>query len=112
MFHVPQYAVVDETSMVYRIEDEIETLDQHIQVLRTVSEMEPIGIREVSWSTGLESHHVRFSVRVLEQEELIEPSQKGLRATGQTEEFLSTFVDEIERIEEKFEAFAGLLTYE
>lgn len=99
---------MDETSIVQRIEEEIETLDRQIEVLQTVLEMEPVGIGEVSRNTGLESHRVRFSVRILEQEELIEPSQTGLRATSQTEEFLSTFVDEIERIEDRFEALAGL----
>jgi predicted transcriptional regulator len=91
--------------MVQRIESEIETLNQHIQVLQTVSDMGPTGIRGISKETGLKSHHVRFSVRILEQNELIEPSPRGLQATSQTEEFLSNFTDEIERIEARFEGF-------
>lgn len=108
MFFVPKYTIVDEMLMVQRIEKEIETLDRHIQVLQTVLEMGPVGIGEISRDIGLKSHHVRFSVRILEQEELIEPSQKGLRATSKTEEYLSNFVDEVERIKERFEAFGEI----
>ena len=78
--------------MIDRLEKEADMLERHLQVLRMVIENEPIGIVKMSNETGYAHHKIRYSLRVLEEESLIEPSSQGAITTDQT----STFVDELD----------------
>jgi len=78
--------------MIDRMEKEVGMLVRHLQVLRLVIANEPIGIVRMSNETGYEHHKVRYSLRVLEEERLIEPTSQGARTTDQT----GGFVDELD----------------
>ncbi|EMA63908.1 hypothetical protein [Halorubrum lipolyticum] len=78
--------------MIDRLEKEVDMLERHLQVLRMVIENEPIGIVKMSNETGYPHHKVRYSLRVLEEENLIEPSSQGAITTERTHEF----VDELD----------------
>ena len=79
-------------AMIDRLEKEVDMLERHLQVLRMVIENEPIGIVKMSNETGYAHHKIRYSLRVLEEESLIEPSSQGATTTDQT----SGFVDELD----------------
>jgi predicted transcriptional regulator len=99
--------------MIDRVEREIDMLDRHLQILRTVIANEPISIVKIGNATGYPHHKVRYSLRVLETERLIEPSIQGATTTNYTAEFMGhldehldtiidrldtlTFADELER---------------
>ena len=74
--------------MIDRLEKEVDMLERHLQVLKMVIENEPIGIVKMSNETGYPHHKVRYSLRVLEEENLIEPSSQGAITTERTEEFV------------------------
>ncbi len=76
-------------AMIDRLEKEVDMLERHLQVLKMVIENEPIGIVKMSNETGYPHHKVRYSLRVLEEENLIEPSSQGAITTERTEEFVS-----------------------
>jgi len=78
--------------MIDRLEKEVDMLERHLQVLRMVIDSEPIGIVKMSNETGYPHHKVRYSLRVLEEENLIEPSSQGAITTDRTAEF----VDELD----------------
>jgi len=78
-------------------------LERHLQVLRMVIENEPIGIVKMSNETGYPHHKVRYSLRVLQEEELIEPSSQGAITTERTEEFVEDLDEKIDSIGEKLE---------
>lgn len=71
-----------------RIEQELELLQRHVLMLKAVMDHQPIGIIRLSEITGYPQHKVRYSLRVLEQEGLIEPSPQGAVATNKVHEFL------------------------
>ena len=71
-------------------------LRRHLQVLQTVVEQEPIGIVKISDETDFPHHKVRYSLRVLEEESLIEPSNQGATTTDETEAFVASLDDKIE----------------
>lgn len=71
-----------------RIEQEMELLQRHVLMLKAVMDHQPIGIIRLSEITGYPQHKVRYSLRVLEQEGLIEPSPQGAVATHKVQEFL------------------------
>ncbi|WEL17562.1 Putative transcriptional regulator [Halorhabdus sp. SVX81] len=78
-------------------------LERHLQVLRMVIENEPIGIVKMSNETGYPHHKVRYSLRVLEEENLIEPSSQGAITTDHTHEFVDDLDNKVDQTIEKLE---------
>ena len=78
-------------------------LERHLQVLRMVIENEPIGIVKMSNETGYPHHKVRYSLRVLEEENLIEPSSQGAITTDRTQEFVEDLDGKVDEIIAKLE---------
>ncbi|MFC4551607.1 MULTISPECIES: hypothetical protein [Halorussus] len=84
--------------MIDRLEKEVDMLERHLQVLKMVIESEPIGIVKMSNETGYPHHKVRYSLRVLEEENLIEPSSQGAITTERTQEFVEELDGKIDEI--------------
>ncbi|WP_254537914.1 hypothetical protein [Halomarina litorea] len=89
--------------MIDRLEKEVDMLERHLQVLKMVIENEPIGIVKMSNETGYPHHKVRYSLRVLEEENLIEPSSQGAITTETTSEFVSDLDGKVDEIIDKLE---------
>ncbi|SDM21693.1 Predicted transcriptional regulator [Halogranum gelatinilyticum] len=87
--------------MIDRLEKEVDMLERHLQVLKMVIESEPIGIVKMSNETGYPHHKVRYSLRVLEEENLIEPSSQGAITTERTAEFVDELDDKLDEITDK-----------
>ncbi|MBS1263281.1 MAG: hypothetical protein MAG715_00456 [Methanonatronarchaeales archaeon] len=64
------------------LEGELSLLRRHLEVLRTVRDQGPIGIRRLAEETGLTQSKVRYSLRVLEKEGFVEPSERGAKQSG------------------------------
>jgi len=65
------------------IETELDILKRHIDVLKTLQEKQPMGIIKLSELTKYPQHMVRYSLRILEQDGLIEPSPQGAITTDE-----------------------------
>ena len=63
------------------IETELDILKRHVRILQTLKQNEPAGIIKLSELTEHPQHMVRYSLRILEQEGLIEPSPQGAVTT-------------------------------
>ena len=87
--------------MIDRLEKEVDMLERHLRVLRMVIESEPIGIVKMSNETGYPHHKVRYSLRVLEEENLIEPSSQGAITTEDTGDFVDDLDSKIDGIIDK-----------
>jgi Uncharacterized protein conserved in archaea len=90
--------------MIDRLEKEIDMLERHLTVLRMVNENEPIGIVKMSNETGYPHHKIRYSLRVLEEEDLIEPSSQGAISTEKTGEFLKELDEKLGEMEGRLNA--------
>ena len=90
--------------MIDRIESEVEMLDRHLRILRTVAAEEPIGIVRLSNELSIPDHKVRYSLEVLEEEELIEPTQRGATTTGRFEEWADGANERIETLRDRVAA--------
>lgn len=80
---------------------ELELAERHMIVLKKVIEEGPIGILKLSELTGMQAHKVRYSLRVLEQANLIKPSVQGAVPGEAVPRFLAEFGTDIEKINEK-----------
>jgi len=83
-------------TVIDRLEKEVDMLNRHLQVLWLVIESEPIGIVKIADETGFPHHKVRYSLRVLEEESLVEPSNQGATTTAETERFVESLDEEID----------------
>ncbi|PSP89115.1 hypothetical protein BRC90_05610 [Halobacteriales archaeon QS_4_69_34] len=89
--------------MIDRLEKEVDMLERHLQVLQMVIGSEPIGIVKMSNETGYPHHKVRYSLRVLEEESLIEPSSQGAITTEDTDAFVDDLDEKLDGIVEKLD---------
>ena len=87
--------------MIDRLEKEVDMLERHLTVLEMVKEDEPIGIVKMSNETGYPHHKIRYSLRVLEDENLIKPSSQGAISTEETDEFIESLNGKIDEMEDR-----------
>lgn len=71
-------------------EKELELLSRHLEVMATVKEHGPIGIIKLSQMTGQPQHMIRYSLRTLEKNGIIEPSPQGAIVTDKIHEAMGT----------------------
>lgn len=87
--------------MLDRLENEIEMLERHLEVLNAVVLGEPIGISKLSEMTGHSKYKVRYSLRILEQEGLIKPSPYGAITSARISEFTASYEQLLDRFLQK-----------
>ncbi|MGF3555183.1 MAG: hypothetical protein ACQXXF_07980 [Thermoplasmatota archaeon] len=80
------------------IETEMDILKRHIHILKTVQNHQPMGIIKLSELTNYPQHMVRYSLRILEQEGLIEPSTRGAVTTEKVSKTITNLKKVIDEI--------------
>ena len=80
------------------IETELDILKRHIHVLKTLQDKQPMGIIKLSELTKYPQHMVRYSLRILEQDGLIEPSPQGAVTTGEVKNTMSLLKKTLQNI--------------
>ena len=84
--------------MIEKVKSEIELMQRHVEVLRTVVAHEPIGIMKLSEVLDLPFHRIRYSLRVLEQLGYIKASPSGAVPTALAANLLEHLDDEIDEM--------------
>jgi predicted transcriptional regulator len=82
------------------IETELDILKRHIRVLKVLEENQPMGIIKLSELTKYPQHMVRYSLRILEQDGLIEPSPHGAVTTGEVNKTITMLKSTLKKIRE------------
>jgi predicted transcriptional regulator len=80
------------------IETELDILKRHINVLKTLQEKQPMGIIKLSEITKYPQHMVRYSLRILEQDGLIEPSPQGAITTEEVSKTMLLLITTLDKI--------------
>lgn len=70
------------------VKNNIDILDRHVTVLKTLQSKQPVGITKLAELTNYPQHKVRYSLQVLENEGLIEPSVRGVVTTENVDEIM------------------------
>jgi predicted transcriptional regulator len=87
-----------------KIESEIELLERHVKMLNAIMQHEPIGIIRLSELLDIPQHKVRYSLRILEQEGLINPSPEGAVTTEKLQTFFVDLKDILHHMDETVNA--------
>ncbi len=93
----------DSGSLTGRFREEQELLRRHIRILKVVMENEPVGIIKLAELTEYPQHKVRYSLRVLEQEDLINPTPMGAKTTERVETFLPELAELVDSMQQTVE---------
>jgi predicted transcriptional regulator len=86
-------------SVTGRFREEQELLHRHIRILQVVTENEPVGIIKLADLTDYPQHKVRYSLRVLEQEGLINPTPMGAKTTEKVQDFLPQLAELVDEMQ-------------
>jgi predicted transcriptional regulator len=95
-----------------KIESEIELLERHVKMLNAIMDHEPIGIIRLSELLDIPQHKVRYSLRILEQEGLINPSPEGAITTEKLQTFFADLKDILQHMDETVNALRTSLEAE
>ena len=88
-----------------KIESEIELLERHVKMLNAIMEHEPIGIIRLSELLDIPQHKVRYSLRILEQEGLINPSPEGAVTTEKLQSFFAEHLTQQRALSARIEGY-------
>ena len=90
--------------MMELVNREIDTVGRHLEMLELVVENEPIDIMKMSSKTEYSEHRVRYSLRVLEENNLIKPTTQGAVTTDQASDFVESLDNELDVLANKLQA--------
>jgi len=76
--------------MVERLTNQVEKEERDLRILRTVIESGPIGIVKIADETGVPEHKVRYSLRMLENDGLVDPTPNGAVPADDIDERVAT----------------------
>jgi len=93
--------------MIERLVDQVEKESRDLQVLQAVIDHHPIGIVRVSKETGIPEHKVRYSLRMLENDGLIDPTQQGAVPADDIEERVAEINDGLDELAERVRALTS-----
>jgi predicted transcriptional regulator len=93
-----------------RLRDQVEKERRDLSILETVIENGPIGIVRIAEETGIPEHKVRYSLRMLEDDELITPTPQGAIPADDIGTQVTDINDGIDRLIERLESLEELMS--
>ena len=88
-FYINAVLMVNTCQITEKLSAELDLLERHILMLKITKENQPIGIIRLSELLKMPKHKVRYSLRLLEQSGLIEPSSGGAKVTDRYDEWMN-----------------------
>jgi len=93
-----------------RLEDQVEKEGRDLSILEAVIENGPIGIVRLAEETGVPKHKVRYSLRMLEDDELVEPTPQGAVPADDIDERVAAINDGIDRLVEQLDGLRDVFS--
>ncbi len=92
------------------ITQQIELLQRHAEILEVLSKSDkPLGIIKLSKMTGHSPHLVRYSLRELQNADVIKPTPRGAGLSPNAKSFLANMNREIAQINSDLASFSAKL---
>ncbi len=89
-------------SVTDQVEKEVNMLERTIRILSVVKKEQPIGIKKLSEKLDLKEGEVRYSLRLLEKEKIIEPTAAGAQLTEKHKKFEKILLEDLKDIKTTF----------
>ncbi len=92
-----------------KLKQEAEIALRHLEVMQAVMENQPIGIFKLAELMDMPRHKIRYSLRVLEQSGIIEPTQYGAIIRDDADGIVSTLKEEVKEVRKFVERMEEIL---
>lgn len=92
--------------MIERLERQVEKERRDLQVLGLVLEEGPVGIGRIADRIGLAQHKVRYSLRMLENDGLVDPTPQGAVPVDDIDERVATINEGFDRLVDRLRRIA------
>ncbi len=99
----------EKMAITYKLDTEMELIERHIKVLKAVIENQPVGIIKLSHMLNMPEHKIRYSLRLLEQEGIIEASPSGAKITIKAKEALEEIRKFVRDMEKRCEEISTII---
>ena len=96
-------------ALTYKLDTEMELIERHIKVLKAVIENQPVGIIKLSHMLNMPENKIRYSLRLLEQEGIIEASPSGAKITIKASEALEEIRKFVKDMEKRCEEISTII---
>lgn len=83
---------------------------RHLEVLQIVGENQPIGIFKLAELMNIPRHKIRYSLRVLEQSGMIEPTQYGAVLKEDHQKLVENMKKDVEEVTHRVEKMFQLIS--
>ncbi|WP_209309551.1 winged helix-turn-helix transcriptional regulator [Haloarcula amylovorans] len=93
-----------------RLSNQVEKEGRDLTILEAVIDNGPIGIVRLSKETGIPEHKVRYSLRMLEDDELVDPTPQGAIPADDIDQRVAEINEGIETLVGRLEELEGLFT--
>ena len=80
------------------LNEDLELLERHISILRTVRDNQPVGLIRLSEMTGIPKHRVRYSLKIMEQQGIIVATPEGAVVSDRYDAFMNDMAASVERL--------------
>ena len=94
--------------MITRLARQLGKEERDLRVLEAVLEHQPIGITRLARETGIDEHKARYSLRMLENDDLVEPTPDGAVATDEVAEHVQHINEGLDDLIARVEALKDL----
>ncbi|MFC6975336.1 winged helix-turn-helix transcriptional regulator [Halomicroarcula sp. GCM10025709] len=91
-----------------RLTDQVDKESRDLAILEVVIEEGPIGIVRLAEETDIPEHKVRYSLRMLEDDELVEPTPQGAIPADDIDERLAVINEGIDDLVAQLTELRGL----
>lgn len=91
---------------------EMDLIERHILMLKVTKENQPVGIIRLSELTGLPSHKVRYSLRLLERDGLIIATQDGATVSEKYDGFMADLSERLDEIVDRVNSIRDKIVME
>lgn len=91
---------MDGSPLTDKVRNEISLLKRTVDILNVIEEEEPIGITKLSERLDIPEHKVRYSLRMLQKENIIKPTHVGATLTEKNQEFKAHLIELLVDVDE------------
>ncbi|NLV08765.1 hypothetical protein GOC74_02295 [Halomicrobium mukohataei] len=95
-----------------RLAEQVEKERRDLQILEAVVEHGPIGIASLAEVAEVPEHKVRYSLRMLENDELVQPTPEGAIPADDIEARIAAMNQGIERLRDRTETLKTIFDAE
>lgn len=92
-----------------RLADQVEKERRDLRILEAVIEHGPIGIVTLSEEADVPEHKVRYSLRMLENDELVQPTPQGAIPADNIAERVAAINEGLDHLRERTESLKTVL---